>query len=180
MLPIVTDRLVLRLFEDRDREPFAAMGLDPAVMAQLNGVIDRATSDAFVDRQLAAQATLGHSFWAIRLRADDAFAGFCGLKLGPEGTPIAGRLEIGWRLAHAFWSHGIAREAATATIAWAWANTSAPRLHAITVPANLRSWGLMERLGMTRRPDLGFDHPVFEPGHPLSRHCTYVLDRPAR
>jgi hypothetical protein len=36
----------------------------------------------------------------------------------------------------------------------------------------------MERLGMVRRPDLDFDHPRFPIGHPLSRHVTYVAERP--
>jgi hypothetical protein len=37
----------------------------------------------------------------------------------------------------------------------------------------------MERLGMTRRPDLDFAHPAFAPEHPLSRHITYVIERSA-
>ena len=36
----------------------------------------------------------------------------------------------------------------------------------------------MERIGMTRRPDLGFAHPQFAADHPLSRHITYVIERP--
>jgi hypothetical protein len=31
---------------------------------------------------------------------------------------------------------------------------------------------------MTRRPALDFDHPRFPAGHPLSRHITYVAERP--
>jgi RimJ/RimL family protein N-acetyltransferase len=50
---------------------------------------------------------------------------------------------------------------------------------AITVPANVRSWRVMERIGMTRRADLDFAHPRFAPDHPLSRHITYVKERPA-
>lgn len=55
--------------------------------------------------------------------------------------------------------------------------TRLPRIVAITVPANRRSWGLMERLGMIRRPDLDFAHPSFPPDHPLSRHVSYVAER---
>jgi hypothetical protein len=36
----------------------------------------------------------------------------------------------------------------------------------------------MERIGMARRPDLDFAHPKFPPDHPLSRHITYVIERP--
>jgi hypothetical protein len=31
---------------------------------------------------------------------------------------------------------------------------------------------------MTRRPDLDFAHPHFAPGHPLSQHITYAIERP--
>jgi len=51
------------------------------------------------------------------------------------------------------------------------------RAHAVTVAANTRSWGLMERLGMQCRRDLDFDHAE---GHPLRPHITYVIERPAR
>jgi RimJ/RimL family protein N-acetyltransferase len=47
-----------------------------------------------------------------------------------------------------------------------------------TIPANEASWGLMERLGMTRRPDLDFAHPQFAPDHPLCQHITYAIERP--
>jgi RimJ/RimL family protein N-acetyltransferase len=45
------------------------------------------------------------------------------------------------------------------------------------VDENDRSWGLMERLGMTRHAALGFDHPNVPEGSPLKRHVTYSIDR---
>jgi hypothetical protein len=57
------------------------------------------------------------------------------------------------------------------------ANLDVPRIMAITIPANTASWGLMIRLGMSRRPDLDFGHPQFEPGHPLREHITFEIER---
>jgi RimJ/RimL family protein N-acetyltransferase len=48
---------------------------------------------------------------------------------------------------------------------------------ATTVPANLRSRRIMERLGMTRVPEDDFDHPRVPDG-PLKRHVLYRLWRP--
>jgi len=76
------------------------------------------------------------------------------------------------------WGQGYAREAAEASLAWGWANLDCARIVAITVPANKRSWGLMERLGMSRRPELDFGHTLFPKGHPLHRHITYAIGRP--
>ena len=51
---------------------------------------------------------------------------------------------------------------------------------AFTVPANLASRRVMEKLGMTRDPaeDFDFEHPRLQPGHPLRRHVLYRLWRP--
>ena len=104
----------------------------------------------------------------------------CGLKIGTVG-PIDGEIEIGWRLGETVWGRGYGREAASACLDWAWANlTARDHVFAITVAANSRSWGLMERLGMRRRRDLDFDHPSFAEGHPLRPHITYVIERPQR
>ncbi len=177
---IETPRLILRPWRDADREPFAAMGRDAEVMRHLNGVVDRATSDAGVDRQMRSHADTGLCFWAIERREDGAFLGFCGLRRGGHaGTPVSDELEIGWRLRRDAWGRGYAREAALASFDYGWRHTGAPRISAWTVPANVRSWGLMERLGMARRPDLDFDHPAFAEGHPLRRHIVHAIERPA-
>ncbi|HEY9424520.1 MAG TPA: GNAT family N-acetyltransferase, partial [Microterricola sp.] len=47
---IVTERLLLRRWTDADREPFARMNADPAVMEHFPAVLDRAASDALIDR----------------------------------------------------------------------------------------------------------------------------------
>ena len=180
LVVIETDRLTLRPWHDQDRAPFSAMGWDEEVMRHLGGVVDRSDSDAMVDRQIAGQAEHGMCFWAIQRREDGAFLGFGGLRMGGHAdTPVPAELEIGWRLARHAWGQGFAKEAAHAAIGWGWANTDRARIAAWTVPGNVASWGLMIALGMDHRPALDFDHPLFEPGHPLRRHLVYTIDRPA-
>jgi RimJ/RimL family protein N-acetyltransferase len=149
---IVTDRLVLRPWRDADRAPFAAMGQDAEVMRYLGPLLAREDADAAVDRMMAMQAALGHCFWAIERREDAAFLGFCGLKTAPVDTPIAGAIEIGWRLARAYWRQGYALEAARASLVWGWQSLDCAEIVAMTVPDNRASWGLMQRLGMRRDP----------------------------
>ena len=48
----------------------------------------------------------------------------------------------------------------------------------ITAPANVPSWALMERLGMTRDPSGDFNHPKLGEGDPLRAHITYRIARP--
>jgi RimJ/RimL family protein N-acetyltransferase len=48
-----------------------------------------------------------------------------------------------------------------------------------TVPANVRSRRVMEKLGMTHEAAENFEHPVLAAGHPLRRHVLYRLKAPA-
>ncbi len=176
---IDTERLVLRAWRDADRAPFAAMGRDPEVMRHLGPLQTRADADAAIDRMIALQASHGHCFWPIERREDGALLGHCGLKLAPEGIPgVTGFIEIGWRLRRDVWGQGYAREAAAASLAWGWATLPVGRIVAVTTPSNTASWGLMERLGMTRRHDLDFGHPMLHIGDPLRPHITYEALRP--
>ena len=176
---IETERLVLRGWIRSDREPFLAMGNDPEVMRYLGPPMGMVDVDEAANRQNSFLADLGYCFWAIERKQDQAFLGFCGLKPGPAETPIEGKLEIGWRLAVAHWGKGYAREAAQASLDWAWARGVADRVWAITVSGNGRSWGLMERLGMTRHVELDFVHPEPDVHDRLKPHITYSIGRPA-
>ncbi|WP_445193130.1 GNAT family N-acetyltransferase [Sphingomonas sp. Tas61C01] len=174
-----TDRLVLRAWRDDDALPFHAMGQDADVMRYLGPPMTLEDCHAAIARSATTLAEQGSCFWAMERTADGAFLGFCGVKRGPPGTPIANDLEIGWRLGRPHWRQGYAREAAAAVLDWSWAQTPAPRVTAITVPANIASWGLMIRLGMKRLDDGDFDHRAVAIGDPLRRHLTYAIGRPA-
>ena len=92
--------------------------------------------------------------------------------------PVYGELEIGWRIAEVHWGTGIAREAAAASLGWAWANRPEPRVAAWTSPGNQRSWGLMRRLGMARAPELDFHHPRYAAGDPDGTMIVHTIARP--
>ncbi len=174
---IGTERLLLRPWRDADGPEFVRVTNTPAVMAHLGGVREPYDGRVLAAGQQALQAEHGCCFWIVERRADGALLGFCGLE--PDGVgPFDGDIEIGWRLRADAWGQGYALEAARASLAWGWANLRVPRIHAMTVPANLRSRRLMERLGMARRPELDFDHPAFPEGHPPRAHIVHALDRP--
>jgi RimJ/RimL family protein N-acetyltransferase len=175
---IETERLLLRRWTDADRPVFHAHCSDPEVMEFLGPRQTREETDAALDRQNGYLDSHGYCFWAVERRSDGALLGFCGLKPGAPDTPIANDVEIGWRVGRGYWGQGYARESAEASLAWGWANTDAPRIAAITVEANTRSWGLMERLGMTRAAGEDFDHPAVPDGSPLKRHIVYRIERP--
>lgn len=173
---IETERLILRPWRESDIALFHAMGRDPEVMRYIGPPMTLEDARAAHDRMVARQAEHGYCFWAVERKADAAFLGFCGLQPGYDF--LAGETEIGWRLRRDAWGQCYAREAAEASLAWGWRTLDVPTITAITVPANRASWGLMERLGMTRRPERDFDHPHLPDDSPLKRHILYCIDRP--
>lgn len=174
---IETERLVLRWPEPRDRTALHAMWADPRVMADLGPVKDAAESDIALVRHEGYRRQ-GVGFWVVEQRAAPGVIGFCGLKLAGDYVPFPGALEIGWMFAEAHWGRGYAREAAAASLAWAWAHRREPRVIAITAAVNRKSRVLMERLGLRQIEGADFDHPLFAPGDRLRHTVTYAIDRP--
>lgn len=160
---IGTERLILREWREQDRAPmFAHVNESPAVTRWLGGLQTRESSDAGIDRCIACQAEHGHCFWALERRADDALLGFCGIKrVNGPCDPDRGSHEIGWRLREDSRGHGYAKEAAAASLSFAFDSLDADFVSAFTVDGNTASWGLMERLGMKRRPDLDYYDPAW-------------------
>lgn len=170
---IETERLTLRPMTEEDRGWFRAQAASPEVMEHLGGPQLAEVADARVDYMIKLQAERGFSFWLLRRTADGERIGICGLKLfdAPNAT-MPGEIEIGWRLEPFAWGRGYAREAASASLDFAFARLAAPRVVALTNDANVASWGLMERLGMTRRRDLDF----LDPRYPDSSTIVYLIE----
>ncbi len=73
---------------------------------------------------------------------------------------------------------GYASEGARACLAHGFDTLGLQEIISFTVPANLRSRAVMERLGLRHHPEEDFDHPALAPGHRLSRHVLYRIARP--
>lgn len=135
--------------------------------------LTRAESDAFVDRIETHFDRHGFGFCAAELRDTGAFAGLIGLAVPAFDAPFTPCVEIGWRLSPAIWGLGLATEGARAALRYAFDELALTEVVAYTVPANVRSRRVMEKLGMTHNPTDDFDHPRIPEGHPLRRHVLY-------
>jgi RimJ/RimL family protein N-acetyltransferase len=178
MTELRTERLLLRQWLDADREAFACMNQDPLVMEHYPALLSRAESDAGIDRIQAHFAKHGFGLWAAEVRETGAFIGYIGLAVPRFEAAFTPCIEIGWRLAHEYWGKGLATEGARAAVRCAFGDLGLAEIVSFTVPANVRSRRVMEKLGMTRDPREDFDHPSIAEGHPMRRHFLYRLKNP--
>jgi RimJ/RimL family protein N-acetyltransferase len=172
-----TERLLLRRWTPADREPFATLNADPRVMEHFPGVLTPDESNALVDRIEGHFERHGFGFWAVEVPGVVPFAGFIGLSVPRFETHFTPCVEIGWRLANQCWGHGYATEGARAALAFGFQELRLEEIVSFTVPDNLRSRRVMEKIGMTRSPLDDFDHPALPVGHPLRRHVLYKIGR---
>ncbi|MGQ7815687.1 GNAT family N-acetyltransferase [Metapseudomonas furukawaii] len=176
-LDLETPRLRLRTWRDDDLAAFAALNADPEVMRHFPGCLGRDESDALAARIRQHIEDHGFGQWVVEDRADGAFVGVLGLQNVNFDAPFTPAVEIGWRFLPRYWGQGLACEAARAALAFAFERLPLAEVVAFTVPANLPSQALMERLGMQRDGDGDFEHPRLPEGHALRPHRLYRLGR---
>jgi RimJ/RimL family protein N-acetyltransferase len=170
-----TERLLLRRWRESDSEPFAAINADPAVMELYPATLSRSSSDALIERFEACIAERGYGLWAVELSPERPLVGYVGLSPVEIDVAFAPAVELGWRLARDCWGRGLASEAASAAIAFAFERLDLSDLVAYTAVVNTRSRRLMERLGMTRDPAEDFRHPGRDVSVRLAPHVLYRL-----
>lgn len=176
---IETPRLFLREWSDQDLAAFAALNTDPQVMEYMPHPLSREESDAWVARIREGFKKDSFGLWAIEEKASGAFVGFVGLSRPSFDAPFMPAVEIGWRLARAYWGNGYATEAAIKALELGFERYGLDEIVSFTVPANKRSRRVMERIGMNYQIGGEFDHPKLPEDHPLRRHVLYRIRKSA-
>jgi ribosomal-protein-alanine N-acetyltransferase len=174
-----TPRLRLRTWQPSDRAPYAAMNADPEVRRYFPTILSAKESDEEIERIMSVYQEHGFCFFAAELTQTGELAGFIGLSVPRWQIPFKWShaplpcVEIGWRLARHHWGKGLATEGAKATLECAFTKLQLPEIVALTLPANMPSRNVMDKLGMKRDPADDFAHPRLAPEHPMSRHVLY-------
>ncbi|WP_373542814.1 GNAT family N-acetyltransferase [Chamaesiphon sp.] len=176
LIEFETERLRLRQWIASDREPFARLCGDPRVMEFFPNLLDRAASDAMVDRLEALINERGWGLWAVETLASNQFIGFVGLHIPKADLPCSPCVEIGWRLAYEYWGKGYATEAARDVLKVGFDRLALSEIVSFTATINRRSRAVMERLGLKLAAET-FEHPIVPEGHILREHVLYRLSR---
>jgi len=172
---IETPRLILRQWKQADKKQFARINCDAKVMEFFPAHLTRAQSDALVAKIETHFRKHGFGMYAAELKSNHTFIGFIGLNVPSLRAHFTPCVEIGWRLSPGVWGRGLATEGALAVLQYSRDVLGLHELVSFTVPANVRSRRVMEKLGMSHDAADDFDHPQLPPGHPLRKHVLYRL-----
>lgn len=165
-----TERLLLRHFTLADHDALLPIFGDAEVMRFGDGPRPAGWVRGWLRDCLAGYARRGYGPWAVVAKTSDAIIGYCGLFYIPD---VNGRseIEIGYRLARAWWGRGYATEAVIAARDYAFGTLSLTRLIALIDPANAASIRVAEKAGLRHEAD------VLLPGYTYPDR-VYVVTRP--
>ena len=163
-----TERLVIRTLTDDDAPALHDLHRSEAVMRWLDRTLSNGVADelARIARWRAYEKD-GYGFFAIALPETDELVGVLVLKPFDDKPYV----DLGWRLRPDHQGRGYATEAARGAIGYAFGTLGLGELAAVTLPDNVRSRAVMERLGMT------YSGEVEHAGLP---HVLYLLRRTTR
>lgn len=156
------------------------MNADPAVMEHFPSTLTRADTERLVRHIEQGFEERGYGLWALEVVGGAPFIGFVGLNLTTWEAPFTPAVEVGWRLGAEHWGRGYATEAAREAVRFGFEVLGLDEIVSFTVPANVRSRRVMERLGMTLDPGGDFENPNVPEGSHLRHHVLYRLARPER
>ncbi len=144
---LVTERLVLRPFEERDLGPYTEVLRSPAVRAALHLPADIGPAQAWAQMAMwRGQWELrGTGQWALEERSTGDLVGRAGLHR-PELPGWPG-VEVGWVLHPRHWGMGYATEAGARSISYAFDGLGLGDVWSVILPENERSRAVARRLG---------------------------------
>lgn len=160
-----TERLYLHEMTVDEAPDFYGLNSDPEVV--------RYTGDPPFESLEATQDFIasynhyrdhGMGRWVVRLKSDDTYLGWCGLKRHEDNE-----IDIGFRFHQRFWNRGYATESAAASLRYGFETFEPPYIIGRVMHENLASIRVLEKLGMRYWKDGPCD------GHPSK---YFRIDRP--
>ena len=172
---IQTERLILRTFKTEDASAYFHINQDPKVLEFLLGPLTISQVNDFIAAKQTHQEKFGYSLWATCLKQTGELIGFIGLNYTDWESSFTPAVEVGWRLGSQYWGKGYATEGAKASLDYGFKKCGLKEIISFTVPANLRSIGVMEKIGLKRDFNGDFMHQKLPSHLKLSHHILYKL-----
>lgn len=152
-VPIVTSRLSIRTADDADLPFLIDLLGDAETMRFWPRPYTADEAREWIERQRMRYASHGYGYWtAVDVTSGEPVGqlGVLPQTFGPAPGQERDEVGLGWIIARRRLREGMASEGAAACLAWAFANTNAPRIVALIRPENEPSAGVAKKIGMTR------------------------------
>lgn len=141
-----TERLMLRRFTMSDAALLLELNSDPEVVKYVNEapLKNEADAKAIIKDIILPQYANNLGRWAVHLKTNAEFIGWCGLKYVEANDEI----DLGYRLMKTYWSKGYATESAAATLKYAHTKLNLPIVFGKAHIENIASHKVLEKIGM--------------------------------
>ncbi len=145
MVIFETERLIVRQFNENDKDNFFLLSGNPDVMQYIRNVSTREESDKFLLENITGYQTNPHKGrWAVTGKEDGSFVGsFAIIPLPNEPDKI----QLGYSLRIENWGKGYATELTKAGLAYFMNNYSLPEIFGVTETPNVASQKVLLKAG---------------------------------
>ena len=150
-----TKRLVLREFTTDDAKMFYDLNKDTAVVqfvCEKPLESEAQALEILTDKILINQyEKFGYGRWAVHIKKNGLFIGWCGLKNDNGG------IDLGYRYKKRFWGKGFGTEAAKAVLDYGFEQLNIDKIVAKAMEQNAGSIEIMKKIGMKFVTNKSFD-----------------------
>jgi RimJ/RimL family protein N-acetyltransferase len=107
------------------------------------------TFERGIESRRAMEREFGYAMWAVEDRTTGKFIGQCGIRPAKSMDKDAGsEIDLAYHFSRASWNKGYAAEAVIAVLVHGFGPVGLESIMAVTVPENVGSWRVMEKVGM--------------------------------
>lgn len=147
-------RLILRELTPEDAEQFYLLNTDHEVIRYTGDEPFESIESAkqFLEKYDQYQK-YGFGRWAVILKADNSFLGWCGLKYTLEKDEV----DVGFRFFRKYWNLGYATESAQVSLETGREKFGINEIVGRAMKENLASVKVLEKIGLTYFEDFNFD-----------------------
>ena len=141
-----TPRLILRQFTDEDAPLILQLNNDPEIVKYVHEPVLETEEQAknIILNIILPQYKNNLGRWAIHLKTNNEFIGWCGLK----HVPARDEIDLGYRLIRSAWGKGFATEAAKHTLDHGFKKLNLELITGRAHIENIVSIKVLEKIGM--------------------------------
>jgi [ribosomal protein S5]-alanine N-acetyltransferase len=145
MVIFETERLIVRQFNEHDKDNFFLLSGDPTVMQYIRAVSTKEQSDKFLQENIDGYEINPHKGrWAVTSKEDGSFVGsFAIIPLPSEPD----KMQLGYSLRIENWGKGYATELTKAGLEYFMNNYSLPEIYGVTETPNIASQKVLLKAG---------------------------------